>query len=93
MKEKLFECKICGRLLKGKRSNLERHEKLHNGIQKKVKCDHCESSFQSTSNYKKHLAEIHKIHVPRVIETKDLTYTYTSEKRGMRRIFYVLIHS
>lgn len=49
--------------------------------------------FNRQATIKKHLAEIHKIHVPRVIETKDLTYTYTSGKRGMRRIFYVLIHS
>lgn len=90
MKDKLFECKICGQLLKGKRSNLQRHEKLHNGIQKKVKCEHCESSFQSTSNYKKHLAGVHKIQIPRIFEPKDLIYTFTPGKSRMQRILSCL---
>jgi len=54
MVKKLFECYLCHKSFKFKKSNLTRHLKLHELIQKRYGCPRCEKVFQNQSNYRRH---------------------------------------
>ena len=55
-REKIM-CDICGKLCKGK--HIERHMKLHDGIEKRWKCNECGERFMKELQRRKHKQEAH----------------------------------
>lgn len=59
MAKKLFECFICRKNFKSKKSNLLRHLNLHEPNAKRYKCPKCRKSYQNKENYHRHWAAKH----------------------------------
>lgn len=59
MVRKLFECYVCHKNFKSKKSNLLRHLDLHGPVLKRYKCPKCRLLFQNKSNYQRHWAKKH----------------------------------
>lgn len=56
-----FLCCYCGIFIKKNRANIDRHEKLHKPLIKKIKCSkiNCNVTFQNKSSYVKHWNDKH----------------------------------
>lgn len=61
-KSVFFLCCYCGILIKSNINHLHRHEDLHKGINRKIKCAHinCNSTFANKNNYCRHWNKKHK---------------------------------
>lgn len=61
-----FRCHICGKMIQSKKSNLDRHMKLHSEHDE-FKCVKCGRQYQTEGNFKAHLSRHHKGEDPKLV--------------------------
>lgn len=77
MVRKVFECYVCHKNFKSKKSNLLRHLKLHGPIVECYKCPRCRQSFQNRQNFHRHWIDKHS-NIAVQPENPILTYRITN---------------
>lgn len=86
-KNSIHQCSFCGIQIKGRKSNLRRHETLHFSPIKKLKCSICEKTFQTKQNYQVHMNMKHNLN-----KAEDYTIVYDDAKSIVCLHFFGFFH-